>query len=168
GRGASTTRLARFDSDRLDWSFQTATRAKPARPERRHASGASAGSPMWPGTSPLPAAFAFRLSRGGAGAVDGLDEGDGGEGRRRFLCRLLGRLLEGRLELALAEDLVLAPRVLGLALLQDRQERCGNEDRGVRTGRDADHQREREVLQRVTAEQEQRADRQQRDERGRQ
>ena len=42
--------------------------------------------------------------------------------------------------------------VLGLALLQHRQERRGDEDRRVRAGGDADEQREREVLQRGAAE----------------
>ena len=52
-----------------------------------------------------------------------------------------------------------APRELRFALLQDCQQRCGDEDRRVRTRGDADEQREREVLQCRTAEDEQGADR---------
>ena len=43
-------------------------------------------------------------------------------------------------------------RVLRLALLPDREQRRGDEDRGVGTRDDADDQREREVLQRRAAE----------------
>ena len=51
---------------------------------------------------------------------------------------------------------VLALRVLGLALLEDGEERRGDEDRRVRARGDADEEREREVLERVAAEEEQR------------
>ena len=52
---------------------------------------------------------------------------------------------------------VLAARVLGLALLPGGQQRRRDEDRRVGTRGDADEQREREVLQRRAAEEEQRA-----------
>ena len=52
--------------------------------------------------------------------------------------------------------------VAGLALLPVREHRRGDEDRGVGPRGDPDHQREREVLQRFTAEQQQREHRQQR------
>ena len=48
--------------------------------------------------------------------------------------------------------LVPAPRVLGLALLEHREQRRADEDRRVRAGADPDEQREGEVLQRVAAE----------------
>ena len=44
------------------------------------------------------------------------------------------------------------PPELGLALLEDRQERRSDEDRRVGAGEDADEQREREVLERGAAE----------------
>ena len=53
-----------------------------------------------------------------------------------------------------------------LALVHDREHRGGDEDRGVGADRDPDEHREGEVLQRVPAEQEQRQDRQEHDERG--
>ena len=62
---------------------------------------------------------------------------------------------------------VAAARVLGLALLEHREQRRGDEDRGVRARPDADQQREREVLERVAAEHEERDDREERDERRR-
>src|SRR5215218_3682994 len=63
--------------------------------------------------------------------------------------------------------LLLALRVLRLALLQPGDERDREEDRRVRAGADADEQREREVLERLAAEDEQRDQRQQRDQRRR-
>src|SRR5262249_4926284 len=60
---------------------------------------------------------------------------------------------------------VLPPRVLGLALLPDSEQRRRDEDRGVGTRDDADDQREGEVLERRAAEDEEADDRQQRDER---
>src|ERR671910_810976 len=64
-----------------------------------------------------------------------------------------------------AERLVLAAGVLGLPLLQHGRQRRRDEDRGVGAGPDADEQREREVLERLAAEEVERADRQERDER---
>src|SRR5581483_269371 len=81
--------------------------------------------------------------------------------------------LRGGGELGLAQHLpaldaverdLAAPGELGLALLPDREQRRRDEDRRVRTRGDADDQREREVLQRRAAEQEERADGQERDE----
>src|SRR5207249_3646099 len=65
----------------------------------------------------------------------------------------------------LAARELLPLRELRLALLPDRQQRRGDEDRRVRTRGDADDQREREVLQGRAAEDLERDDRQQRDER---
>ena len=67
-----------------------------------------------------------------------------------------------------AHDARAAAAVGGLALLPVRQHGRGDEDRGVGAGGDPDHQREREVLQRFAAEQQQRGDRQQRAEARRQ
>src|SRR6185437_15024934 len=78
-----------------------------------------------------------------------------------------GRRLRGRdFDVVDAEALPL--RELRLALLPDREQRRRDEDRRVRARGDADDERERKVLQRRAAEDEQRDDRQQRDERGRQ
>src|SRR6187551_3882426 len=65
----------------------------------------------------------------------------------------------------LAEPCALALGELRLALLQDDEERRRDEDRRVRTGKDSHHEREREVLERVAAEEEERRDREERDER---
>src|SRR5262245_28488569 len=69
---------------------------------------------------------------------------------------------------ALQRSLTLLGRPLGLPLLEDRQQRSGDEDRRVRARSDSDEQREREVLEGRAAEDEQRSHRQQRDERRRQ
>src|SRR5439155_23288681 len=100
--------------------------------------------------------------------------------RRRTLCRRLGseelgRRLGGRRRFGLLEHGlrrsvaergldVLAVRVLRLALLPDREQRRRDEDRRVGAREDADEEREGEVLQRRAAEEEQRADGEQRDE----
>jgi hypothetical protein len=98
----------------------------------------------------LPTPFALCL-RTRNGTLDGADRR---QIRNRFCC---GSLLGGEEHcfagtVACNRDLVEAARVLGLALLPNRQQRCCDEDRRVSAGRDADHQREREVLQRVAAE----------------
>ena len=49
-------------------------------------------------------------------------------------------------------EVVPTPGELGLALLEDGEERRGEEDRRVRAGADSDEEREREVLERVAAE----------------
>src|SRR5581483_8489049 len=82
--------------------------------------------------------------------------GRAGGGRRRGARR--------RTTLEAAADVAVA----GLALLQDGEERRRDEDRGVRTGRQPDEQRERELLERLRTE-EDRTDHEQRrdrDERG--
>ena len=66
-----------------------------------------------------------------AGGVDGAR---GRHGGRRRHARRLGSGARG------------APH---LPLVHDREHRRGDEDRGVRPGRDPDEHREREVLQRV-------------------
>src|SRR5579859_3508601 len=66
---------------------------------------------------------------------------------------------------ALTFGLLLAPRVLRLPLLPDREDRRCEEDRGVGARRDADDEREGEVLERRAAEDLEADDRQQRDER---
>src|SRR5262245_2064840 len=127
---------------------------------------------------PRPAALAARLAAVGGRlavpAVTGLRR----RGRRRDRHRLslehypglrlvCGRPgLEGIVHL-LDQAGVLAALVLGLALLDDREERRRDEDRRVRTGGDADEDREREVLERLAAEDEEREDREQRDDRRR-
>src|SRR3954454_10142810 len=116
------------------------------------------GSSMRPCAPSLPTPLSLRRDTGCAAvaavaAVHGRD-------RREVLHRLRGgrlfRLLEGLLEAALRHRHVLAARELGLALLPDRQQRRGDEDGRVSTGRDPDHQREREVLQRRATEEEER------------
>ena len=79
-------------------------------------------------------------------------------------ARPVGRGLAGedaRRDLGRREQLVIAAplgqagpdlAVAGLALLHQRDERGGDEDRGVRPGRQADEQREAEVLERRRAE----------------
>ena len=78
----------------------------------------------------------------------------------------IGRRVEQRgADRSLDRALVVAPPgELGLALLEHRDQRGADEDRGVRTRADPDQQREGEVLECGAAEQEQREDRQQRDE----
>ena len=101
--------------------------------------------------SALASGFALRSRSSGRWSIR---HAGGDECRRRLLGGLLLRFLERSLHAALAQCVSLAPRVLRLALLEDREQRRRDEDRRVRTGRDTDHQRECEVLQRVAAEQE--------------
>src|SRR5215203_6384405 len=115
--------------------------------------------------------LALRL-RPGDLAVPGAVLRDRRQLRNRGRLRRRGQLglaqdRRGRHALALHLGLADLRLPLRLALLEDRQERRGDEDGRVRTGRDPDHQREREVLERRAAEDQERGERQQRDERRR-
>src|SRR5581483_2136363 len=129
------------------------------------------GSAMRPGVAARAAALALRrgiVRHAVAVAEDALGDVDRSLGGRLRRCGLFGASQQRVRLRALRHGLAPAARILGLALLPQRQHRRRDEDRRVRTGGDADEQREREVLQRRAAEEEQRADRQQRDERRRQ
>src|SRR2546422_2344843 len=104
------------------------------------------GSSMWARASALASAFPLRSRSSGRRSIRGRD---GHERRRGLLGCLLLRFLEHRLHAALAQCLPLAPHVLRLALLEDREQRCRDEDRRVRTGGDTDPQCAREALQRI-------------------
>ena len=74
-------------------------------------------------------------------------------GRRLSRRELLGLAQQAADRAGVAERAVVAAaRVLRLALLEHGDERCGDEDRRVRAGADADEQGEGEVLQRLAAE----------------
>ena len=98
-----------------------------------------------------------RLGRAERG-VGGLDRRGGSRGRRSGRLAAATRLGRSAAEEGAAHRhvdgvlVVAAPRVLGLALLEDREERRGDEDRGVGPGPDPDEEREGEVLERVAAE----------------
>src|SRR5829696_335063 len=126
--------------------------------------------------APLAPAISLRLRAGVEGAVGGRRRG-GAVALEHVRDQVWRRLRGGELLRLLqqatyrarvaAERLVLAAGVLGLPLLQPGRQRRRDEDRGVGAGADADEQREREVLERLAAEEVERADRQQRDERRR-
>jgi hypothetical protein len=104
----------------------------------------------------LPSALALRRS---GRALTAGDRDELGHGRGLGRGRLLG-LLERHLRLLpadLAVD-VLPARVLRLALLPDREQRGRDEDRRVGAGADPNEESEREVLERLTAEEEERRD----------
>src|SRR5262249_34188634 len=128
-------------------------------------SGVSSGLPGTPVRARLPPLAAkLALLVGGAAVSDRrLDDVD-----RRLRRGLLGGSFFGLAQDALCDRVlddgaVLAPCELRLALLPGREQRGCDEDRGVGTGRDADEEGEREVLQRRAAEEEERGDGQQRD-----
>src|ERR1700712_1816170 len=109
-----------------------------------------------------PLAAALLLRSGVAVGEDVLDDVER-RFRRRFVRRgLLGFGEHAAAERALGRVAALAAVVLRLALLPPGEERRGDEDRRIRTGGDADEQREGEVLERRTAEEEQRGARRQR------
>src|SRR5262249_17030791 len=126
-------------------------------------------SSMRTSAAPLPPPLPLRLRRGlRGGCFHAVDARYREQLGRRLCGRGLLCLFEPRFDAALADGLALAACELRLSLLPDRQQRCRDENRRVGAGQDPDEQREREVLQRRAAEREQRDDRQQRDEGGRQ
>src|ERR671910_672513 len=106
---------------------------------------------------------ALRRQRGGAyrGESDALEEVPG-----RAVAIRLGLELRRPFHRLVVERL--AALVLRSALEQDGEERGGDEDRGEGAYPDADQDREREVLEHLAAEEIQRADREQGDDRRRQ
>src|SRR5262245_53714362 len=105
------------------------------------------------------------------GAAAGRAACGGDRGRRGLpllLLDLLGRRGDRAQSAVAAAALQARAQLLvsRLALLQDHQDRRGDEDRRVGTGEHTDQHREREVLQRGAAEQQQRQDRQDDHQRG--
>src|SRR5439155_1261983 len=109
-------------------------------------------SAMRPRLTALATPFPLRL-RARDCALDGRN---GRERRSRLGCGGVLGLLERRLAGRGLHVDVPPPRELRLAFLPDRQQRRRDEDRRVRARGDSDEQREREVLQRRAAEEEQR------------
>ena len=118
--------------------------------------GAAAGARAWPPKRPRPAP---RPARPTVPARRGLATTGSGAGSAGASSSTPPT------ETSAERIVVAAPRVLGLTLLEDREQRRGDEDRRVRAGADSDEEREREVLERVAAEEPQRRDRDERDER---
>src|SRR4051812_24963085 len=155
-------------------STRPPVRASPPKPASRSCSSGprgtapSAGSAMRPRLATLAALLEpFAVDRSGSSRDELRRWRVGGGGLLRVLERLLVERVRSAVRRRGSPRLVvgsLPPRPLRLALLPHRQERCRDEDRRVRTGSDPDHEREREVLERRTAEEEQRGDREQRDE----
>src|SRR5918996_4852989 len=147
-------------------SFVRATAPTPARSASSARSRSERAESRLPGSSmgPRPASFAARLTaRGRAAAVRGRRDRLR-RGRRHGRRRLRGPPVGlGGLEL-LQEAGLLALLVLGLALLEDDEEGRGDEDGREGARADADQEGERELLERVAAEEDEGAHGQQGDE----
>src|SRR5918996_1643695 len=113
-----------------------------------------------------PLALRPRLLLGLPPGLGPLGRGSGGHGGELPLLGLVGLGRQGRPRGLSAEGPLADLGHLRLPLLQHGQERRGGEKRGVRAGGDPHQQGEREVLERVAAEEQERRDRDQRGQAG--
>src|SRR5262245_61256645 len=134
----------------------------PARVTVSTAPRSSAGTAVRTRRAPLPAPLALRRGRSGRRRGDRRGTRSLRRGVRLDVLDLglalalrsdgigiLGERTADRGDTGESPEVVTTPGEFGLALLERCDERCGEEDRGVRARSDADEEGEREVLERV-------------------